>query len=84
MHSGRLLQPGLVVMDPSPFSALSADDLGCILRVALATDGSTMQSRCDLSRVCRRWRDSLRGAQPARAVDSVEYVTQLFCIVITA
>ena len=60
-----------------PFSPRSADVLGCILRVALAADGSTMQSRCDLSRVCRRWRDSLRGAQSARDVGSVGDVTQL-------
>ncbi len=48
-----------------PFSPLPDDDLGCILRMALAADGSTMQARCRLSVVCRRWRDSLRGAQPA-------------------
>ena len=64
-------------MNPSPLSALRADELGCILRVALAADGGTMQARCRLSLVCRKWRDSLRSAKPARAVGSVGDATQL-------
>ncbi len=64
-------------MDPSPFSALPADVMGCILRAALAASGSTMRARRRLSRVCRAWRDSLRGAQPARVVGSVGDMTQL-------
>ena len=64
-------------MDPFPFYALPDDALGCILRMALAANGSTMQARRDLSLLCRRWRDSLRGAQPARDVGSVGDVTQL-------
>ncbi len=70
-------------MNSSPFSALSADELGCILRAALAADGSTMQARRRLSLVCRKWRDSLRGVQPARVVGSIGDATPVICISIT-
>jgi len=53
-------------MTPAPLLVLPAEVLGCILHTALAADGSTMPSRCRLSLVT--WHNSLRGAQPARAV----------------
>ncbi len=64
-------------MDPFPLAALPDDELGCVLRATLAASGSTMEARGLLSLVCRRWRDSLRGAQPAHVVGSVGNVTQL-------
>ena len=65
-------------MDPFPLAALPDDELGCVLRATLAANGGTMEARYRLSWVCRRWRDRLRGAQPAHDVGSVGDATQLF------
>ena len=45
--------------------ALPSDLLAHIARVALAAEGSTVPLRVRLSLVCRDWRESLRGTQPA-------------------
>ncbi len=45
--------------------ALPADVLGCIAHAALAAEDSDVRAWNRLSAVCRAWRESLRGAQPA-------------------
>ena len=53
-------------VSPAPPPVLPPEVMGCIARAALAAEGDGLQAWARLSRVCRIWRDTLRGASSAR------------------
>ena len=53
-------------MLPAPLAQLPPELLDRIALVALKAEDSEVSAWVRLSRVCRSWRDSLRGARPVR------------------